>query len=208
MTTVTHAQFPVTTFDRQWQHVIYGWTHISPALNEVGIIFARYAPEIWALIFIIMWLWPPWRQDNRRRAVVYATVAGIFALAVSMTLSHVLPYRPRPFVLEPHVVHKLIPHPPDTSFPSDHAAGSFAFAVGMFYASRSAGWWSVLLALVVSVARVFVGVHWPTDVLAGDLIGLITGAITMAARRYLEGLVQILFRIFRFTPERRYGRRA
>ncbi|MDA8192982.1 MAG: phosphatase PAP2 family protein [Thermaerobacter sp.] len=196
--------FPVTAFDYHWQKIIYGWTAINPLVNGLGIVLARYAPEIWAGVFLLLWFWPPLRQNRARRAVVYATVAGVLALMVSVALSHGLPYRPRPFVLEPHLVRSLIPHPPDTSFPSDHAAGSFAFATALFFAGRRDGWWAILLAVLVSIARVFVGVHWPTDVIAGGAIGVAAGVLVLAARKYLEGLVRVLFTIFRFQPERRY----
>ncbi|PSR28556.1 MAG: undecaprenyl-diphosphatase [Sulfobacillus thermosulfidooxidans] len=203
------TNFPIPAFDRHWFHVINSWATISPLLNDLAIVLAKDAVEIWAGIFLLLWFWPPLRQNRARRAVVYATVAGFLSLAVSMTLSHVLPYRPRPFVFEPKMVHLLISHAPDTSFPSDHATGSFAFAIALFYAGRRDGWWATLLAAAISIARVFVGVHWPTDVLAGDAIGMIAGFIVLAWHRHLEGLVMWLFRLFRFRPQvsQRYGRR-
>lgn len=147
------------------------------------------------------------RQNRARRAVVYATVAGVLALVVNVLVSHAAPYRPRPFVLLPHAVHQLISHKADTSFPSDHAAGSFAFAVGLFYAGASDGIWALILAAGVAVARVFVGVHWPTDVMVGAVVGVISGLLVLAVHRSLEGLVVWLFRLFRIQPERRYRRR-
>ncbi|MCL4351576.1 MAG: undecaprenyl-diphosphatase [Firmicutes bacterium] len=199
--------FPITTFDHHWFLIVNGWTAISPVLNDVAIVLAKYAPELWAVIFLLLWFWPPLRQNNSRRAVVYATVAGILALAINVALSHLLPYRPRPFVVEPHLVHQLISHKADTSFPSDHAAGSFAFAVGLFYARFRDGWWGLLFAAAISVARVFVGVHWPTDVIAGALIGVIAGLIVLALKDGLEWLVRWLFALFRFRPERWYWAR-
>ncbi len=199
--------FPITGFDRHWFLVINGWTAISPVLNDLAIVLAKYAPELWAVIFLLLWFWPPLKQNRSRRAVVYATVAGVLALAINVSLSHFLPYRPRPFVFEPHLVHQLISHKPDTSFPSDHAAGSFAFAIGLFYARPRDGWWGLLFAAAISVARVWVGVHWPTDVLAGAVIGLISGALVLSLKSWLEGLVEWLFALFGFQPERRYRTR-
>lgn len=199
--------FPITRFDLHWERVINGWTQYSPLLDHVGAVIAKYAPEIWAVIFLLLWFWPPLRQNRARRAVVYAVVAGVLALAINVVISHLTPYRPRPFVYEPSVIHQLVSHKADTSFPSDHAAGSFAFAVGLFYAGVSDGLWALLFAMAVALARVFVGLHWPTDVLAGAVVGLVAGFVVLSLRRSLEWLVQLLFRIFSIQPERRYLRR-
>ncbi len=201
------TSFPIPEFDRYWFHVINHLATLSPWLNAVAIILAKLAPELWAVIFLMMWFWPPLRQNRARRAVVYGTAAGVLALAVNVVLVHVLPYRPRPFIFEPQQVHLLITHARDTSFPSDHAAGSFAFATALFYAGRHDGWWGALFAAAISLARVWVGVHWPTDVLAGAAIGIVAGLAVLGARAGLEGVVLWLFKLFRFQPEPRYGRR-
>ncbi|MEU7677165.1 phosphatase PAP2 family protein [Micromonospora taraxaci] len=76
----------------------------------------------------------------------------------------------RPF--QTHPVHQLIPHDPGGSLPSDHATAAFAvaFAVGVFLSWR----WGLLLsvlAAVIGFARVWAGVHYPVDILAGATIG-------------------------------------
>ena len=195
----------ITSFDYHWEHIINASAGHYPLLNDVGIVLAKYAPEIWAAIFLLMWFWPPLRQTRSRRAVVYAVAAGALALVVNVLISHVAPYRPRPFVVEPHTVHALITHARDNSFPSDHAAGSFGFAIGLMYAGASDGILALLLALAVAWARVFVGVHWPTDVIAGGVVGVVIGLLVLAGHRYLDWLVNLLFAIFRFkAPARRY----
>ncbi|MCY0879088.1 MAG: phosphatase PAP2 family protein [Firmicutes bacterium] len=200
------SQFPITPFDQHWELVVNGWTRYSPWLNRLGEVLAGYAPEIWAVVFLLLWFWPPLKQNRARRAVVYAVVAGVLALAINVVLGHILPYRPRPFVYEPRLIHQLLPHKKDTSFPSDHAAGSFAFAVGLFFAGASDGILALIFAALVSIARVFVGLHWPTDVIAGAVIGVISGLVVLALRGYLEWLVQALFRLFGMKPERTYRR--
>lgn len=193
--------FPITHFDQHWELVINGWSRISPVLNDLAIVLAKYAPEIWAVIFLIMWFWPPLRQNRSRRAVVYAVVAGVVALVINVVLSHLFAYRPRPFVFEPHLIHQLITHKRDTSFPSDHAAGSFGFAIGLFFAGATDGILALALAVAVAIARVFVGVHWPTDVMVGALVGIVAGFVVLALRGYLEWLVKLGYWVFRIRPE-------
>ncbi|MET8354784.1 MULTISPECIES: phosphatase PAP2 family protein [unclassified Micromonospora] len=84
----------------------------------------------------------------------------------------------RPF--QTHPVHQLIPHDPGGSLPSDHATAAFAvaFAVGVFLSWR----WGLLLsalATVIGFARVWSGVHYPADILAGAVIG--AGAVLIIA---------------------------
>ncbi len=197
----------VNGFDSAVEHAINGAAGHNALLDFVGILFGKYAPEIWVLIFIIIWFWPPYRQSRSRKAIVYAVASGVLALVLNLIITHFAPYRPRPFVMEPHTVTQLVSHARDSSFPSDHAAGSFGFATGLFYMSPAVGILGVVLAFIVAWGRVFVGVHWPTDVLFGGLVGIVSGLVILALRRQLEWLVGLAFWIFRVPkPRRRYRR--
>jgi undecaprenyl-diphosphatase len=67
--------------------------------------------------------------------------------------------------------------PTDSSFPSGHAAGSFAFAMFVMATHRRAGIPLVLVATLIAVSRVALGVHYPSDVAAGALLGATFGSI-------------------------------
>ena len=67
--------------------------------------------------------------------------------------------------------------PTDPSFPSGHAAGSFAFAAFLFAKSRRIGLGLFTMACAVAGSRVALGVHYPTDVLAGALVGSALGRL-------------------------------
>jgi undecaprenyl-diphosphatase len=104
-----------------------------------------------------------------RSGVVAAVPAAACALIVTAIVGH-LADRPRPFVAHSGV-HTFLAHAADPGFPSDHAAGAFAIAVAV--ALRSRRWGAVLLVLagLLALGRVALGVHYPTDVLAGAGIG-------------------------------------
>ena len=132
-----------------------------------------------ALTFVV-----PWRERRleRRIGAVMATAAGGVALLLVQPISNAVE-RARPFVDHPHAK-LLISHARDPGFPSDHATGAFAMAMALWFYDRTIGAVALVLAAIIAFARVYVGVHYPADVVAGALIGI---AVAM---------------IFRFTPLR------
>jgi undecaprenyl-diphosphatase len=105
-----------------------------------------------------------------RRASVAAVLSAGLALAVGKAISEVVD-RARPFVADPHGVHLFAAHSTDPGFPSDHATAAFAIAVAILLRKRSWGIVALVLALVLAVGRVAMGVHYPTDVIAGAALG-------------------------------------
>jgi undecaprenyl-diphosphatase len=79
--------------------------------------------------------------------------------------------RARPFVAEPHGVHLFSPHAADPGFPSDHATAAFAIATAIALRKPRWGAFALVAATVLSVGRVALGVHFPSDVLAGAALG-------------------------------------
>jgi undecaprenyl-diphosphatase len=110
-----------------------------------------------------------WRSLNGRHGVVAAGFSALLALGIAHLIAD-LWARPRPYIAHPDV-HLFIAPSHDPSFPSDHATAAFAIAVALFLRHRKAGWVALGLATVVSVGRVAVGTHYPSDVAAGALIG-------------------------------------
>jgi undecaprenyl-diphosphatase len=78
--------------------------------------------------------------------------------------------RPRPYLTHPDA-HLFIPRSHDFSFPSDHATAGFAIAVALLLRHRNAGLLALGMAVIMSLARVVVGTHYPSDVLAGAAVG-------------------------------------
>lgn len=124
-----------------------------------------------------------------RRAVAAALGATALALLAGQIISHLVD-RARPFVAHPHGVHLFSAHAADPGFPSDHATASFAIAVAIFLRHRRAGTPALVVAALISVARVAMGLHYPSDVVAGALLGSLA-ALTLwipQIRRVLDAL--------------------
>ncbi len=109
-------------------------------------------------------------EDRRNIAAVIRLVLTIALSAAFMQLVITIVHRPRPFV--DHPVNLLFYRPTDWSFPSNPATASFSFFFSVLLSDRRSAWWFFPPALLMSFARVFCGVHYPGDVLAGALIAL------------------------------------
>jgi len=105
---------------------------------------------------------------HRIRPVISLASALVLAFLLGQVLGHAS-HEQRPF--QSHAVHQLIAHSPGVSMPSDHATAAFAVAFGVLvFLSRPAGLALTGLAIVIGVARVWCGVHYPGDVLAAAII--------------------------------------
>jgi undecaprenyl-diphosphatase len=110
-----------------------------------------------------------WRSVNGRHGVVAAGFSAILGLGIAQLIAD-LWSRPRPYAAHSGA-HLFIAPSHDPSFPSDHATAAFAIAVALLLRHRAAGWLAIAMAVVLSVARVAVGTHYPGDVLAGAAVG-------------------------------------
>jgi undecaprenyl-diphosphatase len=133
-------------------------------------------------------------QRLKRAAVAAALSAGL-ALLVAHFLAAAVD-RARPFVTHPNA-HLFIAHAKDPGFPSDHATGAFAIAFAIVLRDRTAGIIALVLAFVLSVGRVALGVHYPSDVFAGAVLGLIAALVLWipALRSRVDRLADALSRL-------------
>jgi undecaprenyl-diphosphatase len=114
-----------------------------------------------------------------RRASLAAVLSAGLGLAVGKVISELVD-RARPFVADPHGVHLFTAHAADPGFPSDHATAAFAIATAIFLRKRGWGTAALVAATILSIGRVALGVHYPSDVLAGAALGT-AAALTLWA---------------------------
>jgi undecaprenyl-diphosphatase len=150
-----------------------GWLH------PVAVAYPRYGVASFAALLLAGW-WGARRSGDPDRLA--AALCAIVATPLAVALSHSVGYavdRPRPFAAHPGLL-VLVYLPSDPSFPSDHAAMAGAAAVGLLLVARLLGAITAVGAVLMEAARVYVGVHYPGDVLAGLVLGGLVAALVYA----------------------------
>ena len=141
-----------------------GWAHGLFKAN------AGYGIVLFAVLLLAAYI------DGRRHADltalaanVWAALAAMAALGVGQIIGGAVD-RARPYETMANV-HLLVDKTTDFSFPSDHATVAGAVAVGLLFANRRLGIVASVLAVLMAFTRVYVGAHYPGDVLAGLALG-------------------------------------
>lgn len=142
---------------------------------STAIFMADYLIYLVPLILVSLWCWG---NESQRALALKACVVALVALGINQFLSIVWPH-PRPFIMG--LGHTFIPHAVDSSFPSDHATVFAAIGLTLVFANiRSvAGWATLLLGVCVAWARVFLGLHFPLDMVGAVAV---VGAVWLGIR--------------------------
>lgn len=159
----------------------------SPLLDALMISLAEWLAFGAPVLLLGLWFLPGATRSERRITAVLTVGAMLLALGVA-DLPSIVYFRPRPF--QSHEVTLLVREPLLPSFPSTHMAAMTALVVGL---NGHIGRWQYLAWAVVAgsmLGRVYVGVHYPTDVLGGFLDGLLVGLLVMGNRDALSNFAE------------------
>jgi undecaprenyl-diphosphatase len=128
-----------------------------------------------AMVLLVVWCWWSVRRRGGEEAapsvaaLVWTPLAAAIAVLVNVPIRGFVE-RPRPFLVH-QGLDVLVPGKTDYSFVSDHATITMAMGVGLFVANRRFGLVGIGLALLEGFCRVYMGVHYPTDVVGGFALG-------------------------------------
>ena len=179
-------------FDRSWFLHVNSFARSTPWLHGPARAYAAYGVVLFAALLLVTWWTARAHRDVRAvAAALWAPVGALLALGLNQPVGRVVA-EPRPYAVLPHVL-VLVSRTSDFSFPSDHAVMSGAVAAGILVASRRWGLVALVAAVLMCLTRVYVGAHFPGDVLAGLLFG---AAVSLAGylvlRRLLERAVRMV----------------
>lgn len=139
--------------------------------NSVVRLYAVYGIILFAVAIVAAWWLARQSHDPRRVAAsAWAGCAALASLALSQPIGHLVG-RPRPYLTHPGV-HLLVTRTTDFSFPSDHVVVGASVAAALFRVDRRLGVAAAILAGCMALARVYVGAHYPGDVLGGAMVGV------------------------------------
>lgn len=175
---------------------------IAQDLNFKGILVVAF---MWGLWFCHRRLGP-----DTREKLLATFVATMAAIAAARLLALLLPMRERPIVSYSDELNPVLGFDSGdlgtwSSFPSDHATMFFALAMGLFMVSRVAGIAAFIhAAIIISLPRIYLGLHFPSDILGGAMLGVLTSLVLVPP--IAAGLVRLdVLRWSRQQPMVFYG---
>ncbi len=176
--TLAELAFDGSTIDGGLYSQITGWARTAPGwLDDLVKYWSAYGIAVFAVLMVVAW-WDARRQSSATMArvlvaPVVVVVAYLANAALKSVIQEVRPCRQLPgsFTLE------ACPGPTDWAFPSNHTVVAFAAAAAILVAYRWLGTAGLVAAVAMGASRVYVGAHYPHDVVVGTVVGLVLALV-------------------------------
>lgn len=172
----------LATWDAALYRALNAYCGWSPFLDRAVVHLEVLKGSIYMGLFGLLWFQPGKDQVRRREMLLAIVLAVAIALVANRILSTALPFRTRP-------MYDLGANAPTfewhadlenwSSFPSDNATYLFAIAAGLWRVAPRWGLFFGLFSTCAASARVFLGIHYPSDVVVGALIGIAVGLLVV-----------------------------
>ncbi|WP_249673626.1 phosphatase PAP2 family protein [Pseudomonas abieticivorans] len=164
----------------------------------LATVLAQWLIYLILPLLAVLWLWG---RRSTREAVLLAALSLLLALGCNL-LIFAVSFHPRPFMIP--LGHNFLPHKAETSFPSDHAVVFFSVGLGLVWGQmRRLGAWLVALGVAVGASRVYLGVHFPFDIIGALLVATASSWAVLALlnthqlkARLLDGAQGLYRRVF------------
>lgn len=167
-----------------WEFAFLDWLQgmHSAVLDPIMVFLSRIGNYglIWIVVSVCLLI----SKKHRRWGVLLLCALAVTTLTGEFILKNIV-CRHRPFVTD-HTFSLLIPEPSGFSFPSVHSAAAFCAATVLWKWKHKAGAAAFILASLIAFSRMYLYVHFPTDVLGGIALGVVCALITNRFFSYRE----------------------
>ncbi len=152
--------------------VLDGFFSVITHLGDAGIF--------WIILCVVLLI----SKKYRSTGIIMAIALTAMLITGNVFLKNLIA-RDRPFIQNPDIM-LIIPPPSGFSFPSGHSFSSFTAATVLFMCHKKWGIPALILAALIAVSRIYLYVHFPTDIICGSLFGIILGILSVKlCRKYL-----------------------
>lgn len=145
----------------------------SAVFDKVIIFLSNYLQYPLVVLFLVaVYFWHISKPEKKK--LLWTALLSVVIARLGITeLIRFLYHRPRPFLVYSDI-HPLISKN-EYSFPSGHAAFFFALATAIYFYNKRWGTWFFVASILISLSRVVAGIHYPSDILGGAIIGVAVG---------------------------------
>lgn len=172
---------------------INGFAGKWPWLDAMARLFLNdyFVPTLMAITLLMIWFDG---NDGRQRLLNQrAVLVGALSAALAniiLKIMNLLYHRPRPFDAMHAAI--LFYRPTDSSFPSNAAALGFSIAAGVWIYRRNWGWVLLSIAALFGLSRIFGGVHYPLDVVAGAILGCLSAWVIHQQKTLINSVLALI----------------
>lgn len=156
----------------------------NPILDKIMVFITGLgdAGLFWIAVSVVLLFFKKYRKIG-----VVSLGALIFSVIFTNVIIKNMFDRVRPFMYDEGIRNSLlIKEPLDSSFPSGHSSASMAAAVSIFIYNKRFGAFAIVLALLIAFSRLYLFVHFPTDVITGLVLGILYAILSAAVVKALN----------------------
>ncbi len=159
----------------------FNFTHnFAGRWNELDawmIFFSDYL-QYWMVAGVLVYVFFGKGADRRKNQLMVsaAAISAIISRGIITEIIRLFYHRPRPFIAENFL--PLVNHEAIGSFPSGHMTFAWAVTAAVYFYNKKLAAALAVASLIMGIARIYVGVHWPSDILGGMVIGIFSGWLT------------------------------